>query len=76
MTSLDEAQEAPIRAQRQRFAAFKTLRVDEALAASDDMALVTKVRAITTAGAWDKALADPAVNKLFLRGVLNFGGST
>lgn len=62
-------------ARKQRLSAAKLLVVDESNASAEDLQLAIRVRLAGQADgiAYEKALADSAVNSLFARGVLRFG---
>lgn len=74
MTTFSEAREAETTARQQRSENAKILMVDDTHASPSDLTLASKVQVAALAGGteWDRALADPAVNSLFVRGVLLF----
>lgn len=72
MTTVAQVQEAHRMAPKHRFAMRDRLRVNEEGISATEQELVAKVRAVTTAEAYDKAMADKNVNALFCRGVLTF----
>ncbi|WP_298800071.1 hypothetical protein [uncultured Devosia sp.] len=73
MTTLAEALEAPKRAQQQRWALRHLLRVNEANASPEDLALIQRVQDVKTPDDYDRAIADKRVSELFRRGVLVIG---
>jgi hypothetical protein len=76
MTTLAQAREGEVSARQQRMALARLLMVDETTASPADLALCAKVRAaVADPAQYDRALAEPAVNSLFARGVLHFGGA-
>lgn len=76
MTTLAQVHEAETYARKQRLALARAhLQADESKASADELKLIAKVKA-TLAGdgkELDRALASPAVGKLFASGVLRFG---
>lgn len=75
MTTMAEIDDAQRSALKQRLALAKLLRIDPANATPEDLELANRVMAARSDGAsYDKALGDAAVNELFRRGVLFFGG--
>jgi hypothetical protein len=75
MTTTAQVREAErLNRQRRVFLARQFLVVDETGASEADIALAKRVKAAAMGdgAAYDKALADPRVNDLYLRGILKF----